>query len=183
MGRSIPSFRQLIEIERIVWSEYRKELETKNDKKMFDSLFDNTEHYITYLSFANRPVPIEPIMFGMIFHLYKKVVDLANNSTNKEFGIDQEIVTLEIYKPYNTELYDKTYEKWYGLINSLRQDDRERLLSMLVSCCSGMSDGAASLIKGKDSRSISVLFFYSLVLQNQKFLERIKNSIEKLNSG
>jgi hypothetical protein len=96
MGRSIPSFRQLIEIEHLVWSEFKKELKNRNDKKALDNLFEFTKLYTPYLSFANRPIPVEPIFMGMIFHLYKTILDLANN---KEFGVDQEIVTLEIFKP------------------------------------------------------------------------------------
>jgi hypothetical protein len=181
MGRSIPSFRQLIEIEYQVWSEYRKELRNRNDKKVFDNLFECTKLYTPYLSFANRPIPIEPMLMGMIYHLYKRVVDLANNNTNKEFGVDQEIVTLEIFKPQNKGLFDKTSERWLGLINSLHEDDREHFLKMLGDCCNGLSEGAASIIIQKDSKPISVLFFFSLVLQNQKLLERIRNSVEKKN--
>jgi hypothetical protein len=179
VGRSIPSFRQLIEIEHLVWSEFKKELKNKNDKKTLDNLFESTKLYTPYLSFANRPIPIEPMLIGMIFHLYKRVIDLANNSTNKEFGVDQEIVTLEIYKLQNKELFDKTYERWLGLINSLHEDDREHFLKMLVDCCNGLSEGEANLIMDKDSKPISVLFFFCLVLQNQKLIERIKNPVEK----
>ena len=33
MGRTIPSFRQLLEIEKLDWSGYKKSLPTKKDKK------------------------------------------------------------------------------------------------------------------------------------------------------
>ena len=180
MGRSIPSFRQLIEIEHLVWSQFKKELGNRNDKKAFDSLFECTKLYTPYLSFANRPIPIEPMLMGMIFHLYKTILDITNN---KEFGVDQEIVTLEMFKPHTKELFDKTHDRWLGLINSLLKEDREQFLKMISDCCNGLSEGAANLIKEKDSKNVSVLFFVSLILQNQKLLERIKNSVEKLNSG
>ena len=45
MGRSIPSFRQLIEIERANWSEFKKELPSKNDKQALDTLFENAKLY------------------------------------------------------------------------------------------------------------------------------------------
>ncbi|HYG00632.1 MAG TPA: hypothetical protein VD815_11110 [Candidatus Saccharimonadales bacterium] len=92
MGRSIPSFRQLIEIEKMVWSKYKKELKTKNDKRALDSQFDNSKLYTAYLSFANKPIPIEPILIGMMLHHYKTLVALVNSNTNEEFG-DQGIVT------------------------------------------------------------------------------------------
>jgi hypothetical protein len=181
MGRSIPSFRHLIEIEHLVWSEFKKELKNKNDRKTFDSLFEFTKLYTPYLSFANRPIPIEPMYMGMIFHLYKTILDLTNNSTNKEFNADQEIVTLEIFKPHTKELFDKTYDRWLGLINSLLKDDSEQFLKMIGDCCNSLSEGAANFLREKDSKSISVLFFVCLILQNQKLIERIKNPSEKLN--
>jgi hypothetical protein len=177
MGRSIPSFRQLIEVEHYTWSEFKKELKNKNDRKTLDSLFEYTKLYTPYLSFANRPIPIEPMFMGMIYHLYKTILDITNNSTNKEFGVDQEIVTLEIYKPQTKELFDKTYDRWLGLINSLHEDDREQFLKMLCDCCNGLSEGTAKLIKEKDSKSVSVIFFLCLALQIQKLLERVKNSV------
>ena len=64
MGRSIPSFRHLIEIERANWSEFKKELPSKNEKEAFNTLIENAKLYTHYLSNANRPIPIEPIMMG-----------------------------------------------------------------------------------------------------------------------
>ena len=71
MGRSIPSFRHLIEIERSNWSDFKKELSTKKEKVAFDIIFENARLYTQYLSNANRPIPIEPIMMGALFHNYK----------------------------------------------------------------------------------------------------------------
>jgi hypothetical protein len=65
MGLSIPSFRQLIEIERLNWSEFKKGLPTKNDKEAFNIIFENAILYTQYLSNANRPIPVEPIMMLM----------------------------------------------------------------------------------------------------------------------
>ena len=76
MGRSIPSFRQLIDIERLNWSEFKKELPSKRDKQAFDTIFENAILYTQYLSNANRPVPIEPIMMGALFHNYKTLLML-----------------------------------------------------------------------------------------------------------
>lgn len=175
VGRSIPSFRQMIEIEKLVWSEYKKELKSKNLKKAFDNLFDNTKLYTMNLSFANRPIPIEPIMMGMMFHHYKTLVDIENSNTSKE-PLAKEIVTLQIYEPYSKELFDKTCDKWKGLINSLRENDREVMLNMLSNCCEGLSEGAAKTIVEKDSeKSLSLYFFFCLIMQNQKLIDRVKS--------
>ena len=81
MGRSIPSFRHLIEIERSNWSEFKKGLSTKDDKQAFDTIFENARLYAQYLSNANRLIPIEPIMMGALFHNYKILLKL--NSERK----------------------------------------------------------------------------------------------------
>lgn len=109
MDRSIPSFREIIEIEKLVWSEYKKGLKTKNDKRLFDPLFDNFKPYTMNLSFSNRPITIDSIIVGMNLYHYKTLVDLSNN--NGEFPIGKDIVTYEIYKSCNKVLCDKTYDK------------------------------------------------------------------------
>jgi hypothetical protein len=174
VGRSIPSFRQLIEIEKTVWSEFKKELKTKDAKKTFDSLFDNAKLYTPYLSSADRPISIEPIMMGMILHHYKTLVDIENRNTSNE-SIVKEIVTSQIYKPHSKELFEKTYDKWHRLINALRQGDREVLYNMLINCCNGLSEGAAKTIIEKDSKnSLSLYLFFCLIIQNQRLIDRLK---------
>jgi hypothetical protein len=45
MRRSIPSFRQLLEIEKLKLSSFKRLLPTKKDKQEFDKLFDNVALY------------------------------------------------------------------------------------------------------------------------------------------
>ncbi len=99
MGRSIPSFRQLIEIERLNWSEFKKELPSRDEKEAFSTIFENAKLYTQYLSNANRPIPIEPIMMGALFHNYKTLLKLNNESKLSEDSILQKVVTLEREKP------------------------------------------------------------------------------------
>lgn len=92
----------------MVWSEYKKELKTKNEKKASEFVFDNTEFYTANPSFVNRPMSIETIMTGMILHHYKMLVDLSNNNMNEESSIEKDIVIAELYTPYRKELFNKT---------------------------------------------------------------------------
>ena len=178
MGRSIPSFRQLIDIERLNWSEFKKELPSKRDKQAFDLIFENAILSTSYLSNANRPVPIEPIMMGALFHNYKTLLMLCKEDNVTEESIEQKSVLLEREKPLAKILFDNTGEKWRGLLYTLHKDDRERLLKMLVDCCYGLDDGAAKTLIDSES-SISVLYLFCLVLLNQKLINRIKSSTEK----
>jgi hypothetical protein len=181
MGRSIPSFRYLIEIERLNWSEFKKELPSKKDKEAFDTIFENAKLYTQYLSNANRPVPIEPIMMGALFHNYKTLLKLNGESNLSEHSIMKKVATMEREKPLAKAMFDKTCERWRGLLYALHKDDREHLLKMLVDCCyDSLDNGVAKALVDKVSESsISVLFLFFLVLQNQKLLERIENSVGK----
>ena len=163
MGRSIPSFRHLIEIERLNWSDFKKELSTKNEKKAFDTIFENAKLYTQYLSNANRPIPIEPIMMGALFHNYKTLLKLNNESTLSEDLIMKKVAGLERKKPLAKALFEKTCERWRGLLYALHKDDREQLLRMLVDCSVSLEDGTAKVLIDKVSESnISVLFFLVL---------------------
>ncbi|MDN5845254.1 MAG: hypothetical protein L0H53_03160 [Candidatus Nitrosocosmicus sp.] len=177
----MPSFRQLIQIERLKWTEFKKEILTKKDKQAFDTIFENAKLYTQYLSNANRPVPIEPIMMGALFHNYKTLLKLSKEEDNvTEDSIKEELIGLERHKPLAKTLFDKTCERWRGLLYSLHKDDREQLLKMLVDCCNSLEGGEAKMIIDKDSESsISVFFFFCLVLWNQKLRNGIKDFTEK----
>ena len=175
MGRSIPSFRQLIEIERLNWSEFKKELSSKNEKEAFDTIFENATLYTQYLSNANRPMPIEPIMMGVLFHNYKTLLKLNSESKLNKDSILQKVVTLKKQKPLAKAFFDKTCERWRGFLYALHKDDREQLLKMLVDCCYSLDEGETRILIDSES-SISVFFLFCLVLQNQELINRIKKS-------
>jgi hypothetical protein len=178
MGRSIPSFRRLIEIERLNWSDFKKELPTRGDMEAFNIIFENATLYTQYLSNANRPIPIEPSMMGPLFHNYKTLLKLTNESKLNEDSILKKVATMERDKPLAKTLFDNTRERWRGLLYSFHRDDRERLLRMFFECCNSLDNGAAKAVMDKDS-SISVLFLFNLGLQNQKLIERTRKSSQK----
>ena len=181
MGRSIPSFRHLIEIEQSNWSEFKKVLPTKNEKQAFDTIFENAKLYTQYLSNANRPIPIEPILMGALFHNYKTLLKLNGESKLNEDLILKRVPGLEKEKPQTKIFFDKTCERWRGLLYALHKDDGEILLRMIVDCCcDGLDDGTAKVVNDRVlENTISVFFLFCLVLQNQKLIERIKRSSEK----
>ncbi len=167
-------------IEQFNWSEFRKGLLSKDEKEAFNTIFENVKLNTQYLSNANRPVPIVPIMMGALFHNYKKLLKLNSENMLCEDSILKKVAELERQKPLAKALFDKTCERWRGLLYALHKDDRERLLRLLVDCCyDSLDDGAAKTLIDKVSEStISVLFFYCLVLQNQKLINGIKKSTE-----
>lgn len=180
MGRSIPSFRHLIEIERLNWSGFKKELPSKNEKEAFNIIFENAKLYTQYLSNANRPVPFEPIVMGALFHNYKTLLKLCKEDNESEDSIKRKVVTLEREKPWTKMLFDKTCGRWHGLLYSLHKNDSETLLRMCFDCFNSLNEGVAKTVMDKDSESSLYLhFIFCLVLQNQKLINRIVISTEK----
>lgn len=177
MGRSIPSFRQLIEIERLNWSEFKKELPSKNDRQAFDLIFENAKLYTSYLSNACNPIPLDSIIMGTLFHNHKllstlddkekrKVID-SNLSPDLAFQCNSKTKGEDI-------LFDKTCEKWKDLICALHEEDRELLLNMYSDIC--RNDGNHSFTySSKDSKLNSFLYFYFItLLHHQKKIKEIK---------
>jgi len=95
IGRSISSFRQLIEIEPLNWSEFKIELPTKNYKEALNIIFENATLYTQCLSNANRPVPTEPIVMDCLFHNYKTLLKLCKEVNVTGEAIKQKLVVLE----------------------------------------------------------------------------------------
>ena len=105
MGRSIPSFRQLLEIEKLKWSSFKKLLPTKEDKQEFDKVFDNVRLYTSYLGNASNPIPLESVFIGAIFHNYKQLLQITREDTNiDEEHLKEELVSLLDNKPEGLSL-------------------------------------------------------------------------------
>ncbi len=82
MGRTIPSFRILIDIEKSSWSSFRKYLDHK-DKKIFDILFYIPKLYCHSLSNLSKSSTIEPIIMISLFHNFKILKTILKMSTTK----------------------------------------------------------------------------------------------------
>src|SRR5919202_1330106 len=82
MGRSIPSFRQLLEIEKLKMTAFKRMLPTKGDKQEFDEIFDNVALYTSYLGNASNPIPLESVFMGAVFHNYKQLLQITKEETS-----------------------------------------------------------------------------------------------------
>ena len=124
MGRSIPSFRQLLEIEKLKWSSFKKLLPTKEDKQEFDKVFDNVRLYTSYLGNASNPIPLESVFLGAIFHNYKQLLKLTKEDTViDEDSLKNELMSLLETKPEGTILFYRFSKKWYGFVYSLHKEE------------------------------------------------------------
>ena len=71
MGRTIPSFRIAAVLEEKTWKQYRKYLNNKNDRKVFDNMFSTAMLYNSACYYSVIPIRIHPIMMSIVFHHYK----------------------------------------------------------------------------------------------------------------
>ena len=180
MGRSIPSFRQLLEIEKLNWSSFKKLLQTKKDKQEFDKVFDSVRLYTSYLGNASNPFVIESVMMGAVFHHYKQLLQF-----NKEdIAIDEDTLKKELESLFETKpegkiLFYRFSKKWHGFIYSLHKEDRLILLKMILEICR-YNECVINVINIQDSQSnIDCLFFLLAMILNQKRIERLNTSYKK----
>jgi hypothetical protein len=182
MGRSIPSFRQLIEIEKLRWSSFKKMLPTKNDKQEFDDVFDNVRLYTSYLGNASNPIPLEAVFMGAIFHNYKQLLQITKEDANiDEEHLKEELVSLLENKPEGKILFYRFSKKWHGFLYSVHKEDRLILLKMVLEVCS-YNECAINIINIEDSQApIDFLFFLITRILQQKRIERLNTSDKKKN--
>jgi hypothetical protein len=72
MGRTIPSFRLALEIEKQDWKPFRNALD-KSDRKKFDDMWDIPRLYTSACSYSVQPVRLYPILMSILLHHYKEL--------------------------------------------------------------------------------------------------------------
>jgi hypothetical protein len=74
MGRTVPSFRNVLAEEKQEWKPFRNAL-SKSDKKSFDEMWDIPKLYIMACSGSVSLVPFHPIAISILFHHYKELME------------------------------------------------------------------------------------------------------------
>jgi hypothetical protein len=75
MGRTVPTFTNLIDAELASWSKYRRGLR-KNDQETFDDIFRAAKLHLAENFYAMRAIPFESIMMSILIEQQKKIVRL-----------------------------------------------------------------------------------------------------------
>ena len=74
MGRTIPSFRLVLDMEKEEWKPFRAAL-AKKERKEFDDMWDIPRLYITACSNSVSLVPLHPIvLMSSLLHCYERLV-------------------------------------------------------------------------------------------------------------
>jgi hypothetical protein len=91
LGRTIPSFRIALGMEKEDWKPFRNALD-KKDRKEFDDMFDLPKFYISACSNSVQYVRLHPIMMSILLYHYKQLtkcisdVDRIESRINNKYG-------------------------------------------------------------------------------------------------
>jgi hypothetical protein len=95
MGRTIPSFRTVLEMEKEEWKPFRNALD-KSDRKKFDDMWDIPRWYISACSNSVQYVRLHPILMSILLYDYEELtqciseverIEAIVNSKKKEYWL------------------------------------------------------------------------------------------------
>jgi hypothetical protein len=197
MGRTIPSFRLLIDIEKIEWRLFRKLL-CKEDKKGFDKLFSVPKLYCHSLSNLSKPIIIESIIISILFYNFKilkkiteksssimvkdKDDDTINQNNLESIQLDKKQTKKENGDIYT--YYSQIIEDWKKFCVCLSEDDKNTFVDMITDCYNSYYKSINSNIKEEKSDSCltrTISLFMALILYQQKQINLIKSKVFSIN--
>ena len=85
MGRTIPSFRMLLNAEIAKWREFRSKL-PNNDKSAFDDLLNNSKLHSSASQCALRTNVFESLCMAIILNNQKRLEDIAARIEQMHIG-------------------------------------------------------------------------------------------------
>ena len=77
MGRTVPTFTNVIRSEMESWSKFRRGLR-KEDQEIFDELFREARRQLASCAYASRPIPFESMVMSMLIALQRDVMALKD---------------------------------------------------------------------------------------------------------
>ena len=187
MGRSIPSFRMLIDIERLEWTNFKKEL-SKKDKQIFNKLFLIPKLYCHALSSLCNPITIESIILSIIFNNFKSInqirKDLLHRCTKFESDIFEEkilkdpmITTIIQSEIMSNVQYNKIIHDLKRFSESLSADDEIVFLNMISDCYRNYNSNIIKKSQSGYFKNISL--FMMIIFYQQKQIDLINNFLTK----
>ncbi len=78
MGRTVPTFTNIIDSELTSWSKFRRGLR-KEDQASFDELFRAVKRHLAENFYAMRTIPFESIVMSMLLEQQKNIAQLRNH--------------------------------------------------------------------------------------------------------
>src|SRR5215217_9740712 len=89
MGRTIPSFRIALAMEKEEWKAFRNAL-SKSDRKKFDEMWDLPKFYISACSNSVQYVRLHPILMSILLYHYKQLTACISEVERIEAKVNSE---------------------------------------------------------------------------------------------
>jgi len=87
MGRTIPSFRIALEMEKEEWKPFRNALD-KSDRKKFDEMWDFPRWYISACPNSVQYVRLHPILMSILLYDYKQLTECISEVEQIEYRVN-----------------------------------------------------------------------------------------------
>ncbi|NOJ32697.1 MAG: hypothetical protein DA329_11220 [Candidatus Nitrosocosmicus sp.] len=181
----------LIDIERLEWTNFKKEL-NKKDKQIFNKLFLIPKLYCHALSSLSNPITIESIILSIIFNNFKSInqirKDLLHRCTKFESDVFEEkilqdptIITIQSEIMSNVQ-YNKMIHDLKRFSESLSADDEIVFLNMISDCYRNYRNSIHYSNINKKSQSSyfkNISLFMMIIFYQQKQIDLINNFLTK----
>jgi hypothetical protein len=192
MGRSIPSFRMLIDIEKLEWTNFKKEL-SKKDKQIFNKLFLIPKLYCHALSSLSNPITIEPIILSILFNNFKSINQIRRDFLHRCMKIESDVFEEKIFQDsmittiqseiMSNAQYNKIIHDLKRFSESLSADDEIVFLNMISDCYRSYRNSIHSNIninkKSQSSYFRNISLFMVIIFYQQKQIDLINNFLTK----
>ena len=83
MGRTVPTFTNIIDQELASWAKFRRGLR-KEDQEVFDELFNDVRIHLAENFYAMRAIPFESMAISMLLEQKKTIRQLQNRVIRME---------------------------------------------------------------------------------------------------
>ncbi|MCA9871797.1 MAG: hypothetical protein KDI03_09315 [Anaerolineae bacterium] len=83
MGRTLPSFMQVIQQEQAEWSKFRRALR-QEDQRILDDLFTSARYHVAACAYASQPTPLEAMLMAMLIEDHKAIRRLEDRIAQLE---------------------------------------------------------------------------------------------------
>ncbi len=91
MGRTIPSFRITLALEKEEWKPFRNALD-KSDRKKFDDMWDIPRLYVSACSNSVQYVRLHPILMSILLYHYKQLTECISEVEQIESKVNSKKV-------------------------------------------------------------------------------------------
>jgi hypothetical protein len=127
MGRTIPSFRMALAMEKKEWKPFRNALD-KKDRKNFDEMFEIPRLYTSACSYAVQPVRLYPILMSILLNNFKELTQCISEVGRIEARL--ETMNKGLTREHEEEEKSKTEGQSGQLGSQLSVEQRRRQLKL-----------------------------------------------------